>query len=246
MWRVEGYKAHLALPALSASIDLFNPAQGLANLTLSGAPIEGQVLQVALPSRAAEAVPPIEHYTRGGDLVATYSENGAWPFRAQLYWRTASHRGERATAAVELVASVQTHLLDSRAALGTHSEVAAREVFRLCGAPRARFEPVVAREANRLEPSAAPACFLFRLNESLSYAEMVHPVDFQGATISLAARAPRDLQVRLSHELFVSPLEKGVILRARVLALFLARDDDMRVAAEHYAIFSAAEPPLTT
>jgi hypothetical protein len=74
---------------------------------------------------------------------------------------------------------------------------------------------------------------------------MVHPADFQGTTLDIEAR-PAAALARLQHALFVSRLEKGVILRARVLGLFLARDDDMSATAEHFSLFSATEPPLTT
>jgi len=249
MWRVEDHIARLTLGELSASIDVLRPDAGLGQLTVDEIPFAAEVLQVVWPERETSAQTLAELYVRGGDLVATYGETSLWPFRAQLYWRTGTHRGPpgqpAALAAIELVASIQTQLLDAQARLSARSRVAARDVFRLRDPHRAEFERCEPARSNRFHSSQDPACFLLRLDDRLSYAEMVHPLDFQGSALAFDS-GPAGAGVALNHDLFLSPLEKGVILRARVLGLFLPRRDDQQAVAAHYAIFSAAEPPLTT
>jgi hypothetical protein len=51
---------------------------------------------------------------------------------------------------------------------------------------------------------------------------------------------------RLRHRLFVSRLEKGVILRARVRGVLVIREDDCSLAAAAYHRFVKSPPPLTT
>jgi len=249
MWRVEDHNARLTLGELSASLDLLKPAAGLGQFAVAGNRLAAEVLQVAWPEREKSVEPPPENYVRGGDLVATYAETSLWPFRAQLYWRTGTHRGPQgqaaAVAAIELVASIQTQLLDTQARLSARSRVAVREVFRLRDPRRGEFERCDPARSKRFQRSQAPACFLLRLDDRLSYGEMVHPLDFQGSTLAFDS-GPAGAGVSLNHDLFLSPLEKGVILRARVLGVFLPRRDDQQALAAHYAVFSAAEPPLTT
>jgi hypothetical protein len=76
--------------------------------------------------------------------------------------------------------------------------------------------------------------------DELSYAEMVHPSDFVRADVSADNSG-----VRLKTELFPESLEKGVIRRARMRALFIARSADEAVAAGLWCDFSTAAPPLT-
>ncbi len=52
--------------------------------------------------------------------------------------------------------------------------------------------------------------------------------------------------MQLAHQLFAERLEKGVILRARVLGVLVDRDGDLAAAARHYENFVSAAPPLTT
>jgi hypothetical protein len=94
-------------------------------------------------------------------------------------------------------------------------------------------------QANR----GTTGCLLFRLpGEAWSCAAMVHPADFSRVELAIEPGEPRAF--RLAHHLFSGRLEKGVILRARARCLLLPRDDDLSVAAAHYASWIAAAPPL--
>jgi hypothetical protein len=73
---------------------------------------------------------------------------------------------------------------------------------------------------------------------------MVHPADFQRDELEWDGRYGGVW--RVAHRLFCTNLEKGVILRARVRGVFFARQGDVAAAAECYAAFAAADPPLGT
>jgi hypothetical protein len=107
-----------------------------------------------------------------------------------------------------------------------------------------RAKPIEWNDAQQ-HSLAAPgeiACFIFRLAGSQSsYVEMVHPADFNE---SMLRRSPSG-ETELSHRLFAGRLEKGVILRSRIRAIFVPRDSDAALARACYADFAAAEPVLT-
>ncbi len=128
--------------------------------------------------------------------------------------------GPETAPAVDLVVSMRTELLESQPRLAVHSRLPAGEVLEL-----------------------ADGCWLFRFpRHEISYAEMVHPADFQGSELDYVAERDRAVEVR--HRLFVEHLEKGVILRARVRGALLRRHDDAALAAAVYAAFASADPPL--
>jgi len=250
MWRVEDFQARLELPELSGTINLLSPAAGLSQLTVLGSGLAADILQVSRPLDNSEAAQsPVEHYVRGGDLVASYRETGSWPFRAQIYWRTDSHHspGEspNVLAAVELVASLQTQLLDSQARLCVQSKLRAAEVFRLRDVASARFDRCDPGFIRSVKITQAPACFLLRLDNQVSYGEMVHPLDFKESELVFESTGSAR-SASLRHDLFAARLEKGVILRARVLGVFLPANGDQAALARQYEKFSDAEPPLTT
>jgi len=256
-WDVKDHVARLCLPRIAAEVNLLRPEEGLARVALDGVePSDSAILQLGLP--IADAARSVDHYVRGSDLIATYEETAGRPLRAQIYWRAASRRVDSSATsappgAIELVTSVQTGLLDSDPRMATQTLVSATEVFELSDADSGAFSKLDGVSAEtEYNPTGATACFLVRLPLRVwSYAEMVHPLDAQASTVGMAFRPSNDFAGsgsvwRLRHELFLQRLEKGVILRARVLGLFLSRDDDMRAAAERYAAFCAEEPPLTT
>jgi hypothetical protein len=81
-----------------------------------------------------------------------------------------------------------------------------------------------------------------------SYVEMVHPLDF-GRTEICGVGVTESGEARLwsfKHTLFAETLEKGVILRSRVLGAFVGREADEEQAASLYREFANSEPPLTT
>lgn len=249
-WRLENHVARLQLGQLTAMVDLRQPNDGLVEVHLGAGRLAGAwLLGVATTSfSAGEEVRSPEKHLRGTDLVTAYEEPTSRPVRVDALWRAVSPMpSEKFVAAVELVVSVQTHLPESRPEVAVRSELSAAEAFRLVDAASARYRPLAPSPgaAAVIEPGEGLGCMLFRPpGVELSYAEMVHPADFQHH--ELTARPEDDGTICLSHHLFSDPLEKGVILRARVRGVFLPREDDTHVVAGCYAAFATAEPPLGT
>jgi len=246
-WQLDAALATLAGDALEGRLDLASPAEGLGGLRLRGADwTEAELL--GLDWQASLPIGPdglTERFARAADLVATYEETPDHPVRVDAVWRARSPAsGDGSLAALDLIVSVRTSLLDARPALAVRSRAAACEVLRLADAEAGLFEPVVLSPpcAVPLRSSGGASCVVLRVSgKRPSYVEMVHPLDCPDDEIRcLADGAPFEL----SHRLFARPLEKGVILRSRVRGLWVACEQDVSVAAESYRRFAASEPPL--
>jgi hypothetical protein len=240
-------RARIAGDRFSAVLDCGSPAVGLQQMVIDGE--ELKAFHPLAPDFAAmsESGSGLERYVRGGDLVVTYPERPAASMRSQLYWRAASHPHDKAIAALELVVSVQTSLLDSSPRFAIRSQLLAAEAFQLVDAERGQFSSIVPPEDDT-DPDAigAPFCYLFRFSgRQYSYAEMVHPGAAQSSKWEGWLHGT-EYRLELRHELFADRLEKGVILRGRVLGVLLDRRDDKAAAARHWQSFLAAELPLTT
>ena len=248
VWQLENGQARMRQANLSACIDVSRPSGGLSELRTAEQLSGARILQVQLPVALAGAEPSVECYGRGGDLIATYAESPDWPFRAQIYWRALSHAASNEVSAVELVASVQTSLLDADPSTAVSSTLPLTEAHWLRDVASGQYETLSPGDELSFSRSESPVCCVVcRLQQSsLSYAEMVHPDNFYRFQLR-ARREPSNAayNARLHHQLFPQRLEKGVILRARVLGVFLPRADDLAAAARHYALFAATGPPLT-
>jgi hypothetical protein len=193
-----------------------------------------------------DAKSQLDVWARGGDLVATYSATDDHPTRGQIYWRV--HRCGPASSSVralDMIVSVQTHLLDSDPVLGVRSRVAAGAVLRLVDGELCQATPVelAATRPTVFRAPQGAGCFLFRLpGQAASYVEMVHPSDFTECVLRSDAAG----HVELSNRLFQGRLEKGVILRSRLRVLIVPREDDVAAASACYSEFAISEPPLTT
>jgi hypothetical protein len=189
-------------------------------------------------------MPRTESYARGRDVIAVFEEAGQAPVRVDCLWR-ASAAGDPFLTAIDLVVSVRTQVLDSRPELAVASAIPASEVLRLRGLGPDHWTELCPTPAAKMviDPEGGTGCLLFRLpGAEVSYAEMVHPADFQYD--ELERDASQTAVARLAHRLFRTHLEKGVMLRARVRGLFVRRADDAAVAARCYAAFADADPPL--
>lgn len=248
VWQLQKYVARLQLDELGARVDLARPAGGLFDVRAAGMMFpEARFLGIDMPSfTPGDAESLAERHARGPDLVAAYEQSPSWPVWTGVLWRAVAAAGPHGfPAAIELWVSVTTELLDSRPGLAVQTVLPAAEVLRLVDPDSARFEPCTPTpdSARRVEPGGGPGCLVFRpAGSDVSYAEMVHPADFRISELSRSTDPSAAVQVR--HRLFCEPLEKGVILRARVRGTFLPRNDDTETAAECYAAFARAEPPL--
>ena len=242
--------ARLQLNRFSAVIDPRNPAGGLADARVDGGELAGfRPLGVELSAVTPhDAQAGIERYVRGGDLVVTYADRPAPAMRAQLYWRAGAHQRHGAIAAIELVVSVQTSLLDSFPNLAVRTQLVASEAYRLADAARGSFASIVppSNDAAADDSPEAPQCYLFRLpGGQYSYTEMVHPADGRQSLWDGWLHGI-DYRMQLRHGFFAQRLEKGVILRSRVLGVLLDRENDKTAAAAHWTSFLQEALPLTT
>jgi hypothetical protein len=258
LWRIDGHIAQLETEQLCAEIDLLNPAGGVrvtsaADAALTDATLFRVGLPAAVPTQLKrEGNSPAEFFSRGNDLIAIYSERPDHPFRAQIYWRLIAApfadsdvEELRRIAALELILSIQTSLLDSDPGLEVATELATRKASQLVDPASAHFLDLTASATpTSLGPETGAGCFQVPLADGrLTYIEMIHPADFHRAT--LASRIPDAPVLRLAHRLFPQRLEKGVILRSRLRGFFAPARIAQSAIAQAYDEFAVSEPPLT-
>jgi hypothetical protein len=168
-------------------VDTLDLRSGLA---IQAGPWQGSslgMLPAILPSKNAASV---ETYIRGTDLVTTHPASTERTTRIQLYWRR-WHELPQDVTACELLVSVQTHLLDSDPTLVIES--------RFAGTSAAKHLDGIC-EVNH------------GMNQALI---LTHPHDAAETEVVLGTSPENDVLVR--NTLFRQRLEKGVILRGRLL-----------------------------
>jgi len=246
-WEFDATRARLLGDPLDGRLELTSPAEGLTGIRLGGADwIDARLL--GLDWQTPVPIGPdalIERFCRGGDLVAAYGETANHPVRVDAVWR-ARRPSSRAglLAAVELIVSVETSLLDALPALAVQSRMEACETLYLRNVATGVFQPISlsANSALSLPSPEGVDCVVLRVHgQRPSYVEMVHPLECPRSELRCPTEHGR---VQLTHRLFSQHLEKGVILRSRVRGLWVPRADDLEVAAESFREFAASEPPL--
>lgn len=216
-WKLVDYRATATWAGSTASVDTLNLRAGL---TIESGNWQGSVIG-ALPAMQPSSSPAsVETYVRGADLVTTHPATTERPTRVQLYWRRWHGLPTSISAALELIVSVQTHLLDSDPALVLES----------------RFNQACAElsSVGMVEVTQGENCALIL-------------TDPQDATQTEFLREPDALaNCVVRHTLFRQRLEKGVILRGRLLYCWSDQALTSQVAAEFQARFLSTEPMLTT
>jgi hypothetical protein len=219
-WTLAGLEARLA----GACIDLETPAKGLATAA-------GHLLGLDL--RTPQGEPRlVDHWSRGDDLVAVYEPADPRRLRATALWRPFGGAG---SAAWEVVVSAQTSLVESDSSLAVTIETAAGEMF--WGRPTSGGMEWALLGAGALPPEAT--CLIVR-RETGSTLVAVHPADARRITM---LREPG--RVRVVCWLFSTLIEKGVLLRSRLLAAEGSAGNPAW-ADEVVAAFAGSPPPLTT
>lgn len=179
----------------------------------------------------------VDSYTRGNDMVTTYAGADAWPFASQIYW---SFESEDATA-LSLLVSIQTDRLDTHPRVFVRSLVPTDELLLLTVAGDSLVVDSHVEGVVCVDPGVTACCAVWRLpGAELSYAEIMLTSDFR--QLAFHRKGSSSSQ----WELFSEFLEKGVIRRARLHALFVPRADDVQRLAEYCQAICKSPLPLTT
>jgi len=214
-WKLANHLASAAWELTNATIDTLDLRKGLQ---IDSGPWQGSAI-AALPAMMPSNSPAsIETYVRGSDLVTTHPATAERPTRVQLYWRRWHELPAQISAALELIISVQTHLLDSDPTVVLESRVPAGAV---ANTDDERAELMVGQQHLLVLP---------------------HPQD---ATEFELIQNTADGIPLLRHKLFRNRLEKGVILRGRLLFVWSKDSLDANALQECTDRFKFAEPVLT-
>lgn len=210
----------------SARIDPATPLRGIEVQSQS----DHDVL-LGLDLAARSPSPITDRWVRGRDLTVVCEPGDGRLLRATVTWRRwADHGGVDAW---EAIVSAQTSLLDSDATLSVVSRLDAGELL-TSGVPAAWTG-----SGGGVLPPGVIAALARRSATSVLIA--VHPVDLRSIDVAI-----RDSVARIDCRLFASSVEKGVLLRSRVLAAIGPRAGDEAWAADRLAAFVASPAPLTT
>ena len=176
--------------------------------------------------------PPVDAWVRGDDVTAVWEPADDRGLRATGLWRC--HGALDGVVAWELVASATTRLLHADATLAVTSDVAANDI--LSAAWQAGTPATFA--------SGTPTdhgLVLLRLTKGRSLLLALHPSDQQTVTVALEHG-----RARVGCWLFPTGVEKGVLLRSRVIAALGPTVDDTVWATRLAGRFAASPPALST
>lgn len=174
-----------------------------------------------------------DQWIRGADVVAVYEPSDRRRLRSTVMWR--AHEAAADVSAWEVVVSAQTSLLETDVAMAVWSEIAADDLLWSDAGPQPTWHPL----GDGGLPAAATAV-LARRRGSTSVIVAVHPADAR--RIEVVRQGGRS---RIGCWLFASAIEKGVLLRSRVLAAIGPGPADAAWAARLLHEFAASPPPLT-
>jgi len=230
-WLATGRHMADSRSVISAAIDLDRPRQGIT-LTRSGVAGPDSLLGLDLRSECRLT----DHWVRGDDVTAVYESADARHLRTTAMWRL--HPSDEGTRAWQLIASAQTSLLQSDSVLAVVSEIDATDI-------------VWGTWANgavqwHAAESADATCVLLGSSGATGSGDTsvlmaAHPGDARRMTVR------RDgTRVVIECWLFSTALEKGVLLRSRVLAAIGPAANAMQWAGDLTAKFAASPPMLTT
>ncbi len=240
-WTISGHSA----TATAAKLDLHQPGHGLT--TSRGE----RLLGLDLTCRGAAdktLLGPSEYWARGSDLTAIYEPADWRHLRTTAMWREMKPHG--ADSAWELIASAQTSLLHSDPQLTVNSDIAGDEI--LCGGwpaspalPGIIFTPGTGGECRALLVRSACAPTVLVVVHPREQRQQPPPIGKTASQPVLTA-ARHGGRISISCELFPCGVEKGVLLRARVLAAVGPFQGDIEWATRLAEVFAASPPELAT
>ena len=206
-----------------------DPADPLRGIDARESGQHDRLLAVDLGANGT-AIPVVDHWRRGPDFTVVVEPADRRLLRATIMWRCGA--AALGIDAWEAVVSAQTSLLDSDATLAVVSECGAAEVH-------------VGGEAGWTKASGgrlhAGATAMLARRATTSVLVAVHPADLRHVEVEI-----RDSVARMRCLLFASAIEKGVLLRGRVLAAVGPRTGDEAWASPMLAAFAATPAPLST
>jgi hypothetical protein len=236
---VAAQRSRDAHDGVALELDLRRPERGLTVAIRDGH--RDHLLGVGVASAAADGPtgPLTDHWLRGSDLTAVYEPADPRRLRATSMWRI--HEARDDVACWEVVVSAQTSLPESDAALAVITDIETDEL--LWSAARAPLSPWRRLDSRAPVPDEA-AWILARRGDATGGTSVLiatHPADRRRIKIrNVAGRA------RIECWLFPTAIEKGVLLRSRVLGAIGPRPTDETWASRTAATFAASPPPLTT
>lgn len=181
-----------------------------------------------------DLAPLADHWLRGDDVVAVYEPADARRLRSTAMWRSLGlHAG---VAAWEVVVSAQTAVLEIDVTVAVRSDVAADSV-RWAGVGAATPWRTLAAD----EPLPVHAGSILACRRDSCCLIAVHPADARSITVEREAG-----RAAIICRLFAAPLEKGVLLRSRVLAAIGPAATADAWTDRAVRVFAASPPPLTT
>lgn len=239
---------------LTGRIDVSQPQLGLHQLRLgTNLPLDGHVVGVrwvGLPGGRPANV--ADSYLRAGDLVATYQPQANWPYAPQIYWRAElTGPAHGALAAVTLWVSVQTDLLDTHPNVCVESQLPVDGLVHVTATDgrNVSAEPITDRGQWQATSQVGTGCLVWRLpGGRTSCAQFARTGDVQGLEVQRELLPLRQGEGSFGSrwQLFADFLEKGVIRRACLQTVFLAREDDVAQAAACCRAFQSRPLPLAT
>ena len=223
-WNLDG----LVAKDRSARLDLEASADGIIVQTNSG---DDHLLGLDLRVSPSVNVPPVDHWVRGGDMVAVYRPSDPRRLEATAMWRRLSCD----RLAWELVLSAQTALVESDGSLAVTCDVESGDVaVGHSNGGTLRWSPLADAAAC---PPEATNLLVHRADDAVLIA--VHPSDTRRIVVT-----PRNGRVHIACWLFSAAIEKGVLHRGRVLAA-IGPKESTTWADALISTFVATPPPLS-
>ncbi|HEY4233570.1 MAG TPA: hypothetical protein VGM76_09090 [Lacipirellulaceae bacterium] len=241
-WTYQPTLAELNFGGLAARVNTAKPQLGLHEIAVQSQFMPGSLLSLSSGSTAAWPAALADAYVRGGDLVSTYSPASDWPYAPSIYWRAELPESTNgALAAISLLVSIQTNLLDTHPLVCAASQLPADEVLQLTASRSGKLAVAPVNGNQAIHSASSPSGLLWRLpGGQLSYVELAEPNDFR----QLAIEQDNGI-CRAEWELFAEFLEKGVIRRAQIHAAFLPRQRDVELATSLCRGLDSRPLPLT-
>jgi hypothetical protein len=244
-WCLDGHVARISTGAFSAEMDLRQPLPLFKGLRAGTKSLGGNLFQIVWPPGLQNKSAPLEDlYVRGRELKAVFGPAPNWPFRAQVDWRSITPESSpRTLAALDLVVSMQTDLLDAQPSVDVVSCLDVAPIgLRTQG--RSRLHVMAGDAVSHPGHSDVTDCNLILIRPaavSWSMAMMNHP----DTPAELHTESSRDRMCRVVYRLFSDRLEKGVMLRACVRCVVVDRDEDVDSALPWMESLRSSAVPLS-